>query len=205
MDGTWRHYTKWNKSDGERQIPYNLTYLWNLREKDPSTLRTMWQIKILRYVFNARCITSQSFADYKGYVATAVINSVPNARSVLRGETLHVLITRKQESKQDWKWGLCELIHMLISLIVAIISQCIHVSTHPAVHLKHIQLLSVNYPSVKPSKYAMFLSNYINWSLSQGKIFLKKFNVDSLIIWWLIVYVIAKAFIGWHVFKIFLP
>ena len=24
------HYAKWNKSGGERQIPYDLTYKWNL-------------------------------------------------------------------------------------------------------------------------------------------------------------------------------
>ena len=177
MDGTWRHYTKWNKSDGGRQIPYNLTYLWNLKEKDPSTPHTMWQIKILRYVFNTRCITSQSFTAYKDYLATAVINSVPYARSVLRGETLHVLITRKKESKKDWKWGLCELIHMLISLIMAIISQCIHVSTHPAVHLKHIQLLSVNYPSVSQAKMPCF------WATTFIDLYLKgKSSLKSLML-----------------------
>ena len=30
MDGTGEHYAKWNKPDGERQIPYNLMYKWNL-------------------------------------------------------------------------------------------------------------------------------------------------------------------------------
>ena len=27
------HYAKWNKSGGERQIPYDLTYKWNLTSK----------------------------------------------------------------------------------------------------------------------------------------------------------------------------
>ena len=27
MDGSWGHYAKWNKSDRERQILYDLTYM----------------------------------------------------------------------------------------------------------------------------------------------------------------------------------
>ena len=33
MDGTGEYYAKWNKSDSERQIPYDLTYKWNLNNK----------------------------------------------------------------------------------------------------------------------------------------------------------------------------
>ena len=33
MDGTGEYYTKWNKPSGERQIPYDLTYKWNLINK----------------------------------------------------------------------------------------------------------------------------------------------------------------------------
>ena len=33
MDGTGKHYTKWNKQGGEREIPYDLTYKWNLINK----------------------------------------------------------------------------------------------------------------------------------------------------------------------------
>ena len=33
MDGTGEHYAKWNKAGGERQIPYDLTYKWNLINK----------------------------------------------------------------------------------------------------------------------------------------------------------------------------
>ena len=29
MDGTRDSRTKWSKSEGERQIPYNITYMWN--------------------------------------------------------------------------------------------------------------------------------------------------------------------------------
>ena len=33
MDEHRRYYAEWNKSDRERQIPYNLTYMWNLENK----------------------------------------------------------------------------------------------------------------------------------------------------------------------------
>ena len=31
MDGVGRHYTKGKKPDKERQILYNITYMWNLK------------------------------------------------------------------------------------------------------------------------------------------------------------------------------
>ena len=31
--GTGEYYAKWNKPGGERQIPYDLTYKWNLINK----------------------------------------------------------------------------------------------------------------------------------------------------------------------------
>ena len=33
MDGLGGHYAKWNKSDRERQILYDITYMWNLKNK----------------------------------------------------------------------------------------------------------------------------------------------------------------------------
>ena len=33
MDGTGEHYVKWNKPDGEGQIPYYLTINWNIINK----------------------------------------------------------------------------------------------------------------------------------------------------------------------------
>ena len=33
MDGTGEHYAKWSKPGGETQIPYDLTYKWNLINK----------------------------------------------------------------------------------------------------------------------------------------------------------------------------
>ena len=36
MDGTGEHYAKQNKPGGERQIPYDLTFNWNLINKTNS-------------------------------------------------------------------------------------------------------------------------------------------------------------------------
>ena len=33
MDEPTRHYATWSKSDRERQILYNCTYMWNLEKK----------------------------------------------------------------------------------------------------------------------------------------------------------------------------
>ena len=33
VDGTGGHYAKWNEPGSERQIPYDLTYNWNLINK----------------------------------------------------------------------------------------------------------------------------------------------------------------------------
>ena len=31
MDGPRDYYTKWSKSETKRQIPYDITYMWNLK------------------------------------------------------------------------------------------------------------------------------------------------------------------------------
>ena len=33
MDGPGEHYAKWNKPVRERQVPYDLTHIWNLMNK----------------------------------------------------------------------------------------------------------------------------------------------------------------------------
>ena len=33
MDGPRGYYTKWNKSDRERKILYDFTYMWNVEKK----------------------------------------------------------------------------------------------------------------------------------------------------------------------------
>ena len=32
MDGTRDYHTKWSKSDKERQMSYDITYMWNLKK-----------------------------------------------------------------------------------------------------------------------------------------------------------------------------
>ena len=34
MDGPGDYHTKWNKSDRERQISYNITSMWNLKKNN---------------------------------------------------------------------------------------------------------------------------------------------------------------------------
>ena len=33
MGGLLGYYAKWNKSEGEKQLLYDLTYMWNLEKK----------------------------------------------------------------------------------------------------------------------------------------------------------------------------
>ena len=33
MDGPGGYHTKWSESDRERQIPYDIAYMWNLKTK----------------------------------------------------------------------------------------------------------------------------------------------------------------------------
>ena len=33
VSGPWGYYSKWNMSDRERQIPYDFTYMWNLKNR----------------------------------------------------------------------------------------------------------------------------------------------------------------------------
>ena len=37
MDGPTRYYIKLNKSDRERQMSYDFTYMWNLKNKTNKT------------------------------------------------------------------------------------------------------------------------------------------------------------------------
>ena len=38
MDGSSDYYTKWSKSDKERQVSPGITYMWNLKKKDTNEL-----------------------------------------------------------------------------------------------------------------------------------------------------------------------
>ena len=42
MDRPWEHYAKWNKSDRERQVLYNITYIWNLKKLNLSKQKVKW-------------------------------------------------------------------------------------------------------------------------------------------------------------------
>ena len=46
MDGTGEHYAKWNKPGSKREIPYDLTYKWNLTTKQTSRQNTTRNIEI---------------------------------------------------------------------------------------------------------------------------------------------------------------
>lgn len=37
MDGYKGDYAKWNKSDRDKQMQYNCTYMWNLKSKQKRT------------------------------------------------------------------------------------------------------------------------------------------------------------------------
>ena len=46
MDETRDYHTKWSKSDRERQIPYDVTYMWNLKygtNESTYKIETDWQ------------------------------------------------------------------------------------------------------------------------------------------------------------------
>ena len=45
MDGTGEHYAKWNKPGSEGQIPYDLTFNWNIinrRKKETKYNKSHW-------------------------------------------------------------------------------------------------------------------------------------------------------------------
>ena len=56
IDGPWDYYTKWSRSERERQTPYDITYMWNPKydtgeftyktETDSQTWKTkLWLLK----------------------------------------------------------------------------------------------------------------------------------------------------------------
>lgn len=62
-----------------------------------------------------------------------------------------------------------EVMDVLISLIVIIISQCIYISDHHVVHLNCIQFLSVNYTSLKLGKARLQAQRHRHWQLEGGQ------------------------------------
>ena len=39
MDGPRGYYAKWSKSDTKRQIPYDFTYMWNIKKEQNKWLK----------------------------------------------------------------------------------------------------------------------------------------------------------------------
>ena len=54
MDGTGEHYAKSNKPGGEGQIPYDLTFNWNIIKKEKSKQNITRDIEIKNIVTIAR-------------------------------------------------------------------------------------------------------------------------------------------------------
>ena len=46
MDGPRDNHTKWSKSDRERQIPYDMAYMWNLKTKKNDTNEIIYETEI---------------------------------------------------------------------------------------------------------------------------------------------------------------
>ena len=42
MDGSRDYHTKWSQSDRERQIPYDITYIWNLKYETGNSPAVQW-------------------------------------------------------------------------------------------------------------------------------------------------------------------
>ena len=54
MDGTGEHYAKWNKPDGEGQIPYDLTFNWNIINRRKSKQNITIDIEVKNNLTIAR-------------------------------------------------------------------------------------------------------------------------------------------------------
>ena len=54
MDRTGEHYAKWNKPGGEGQIPYDLTFNWNITKKRKSKQNITRDIEIKNIVTIAK-------------------------------------------------------------------------------------------------------------------------------------------------------
>ena len=48
MDKLWGHYTKWNKADRGREISYDLSYLWNVKEKQKKLIEIEKRLVVAR-------------------------------------------------------------------------------------------------------------------------------------------------------------
>ena len=68
MDGTRVYNAKWNKSARERQIPYDFTYTWNLRNKTDEHRRKEEKIKREREANYKRLLNTENNLKVAGGV-----------------------------------------------------------------------------------------------------------------------------------------
>ena len=54
MDGTREYYAKWNKSGGKGQIPYDLTFNWNIINEERSKQNITRDIEVKNNLTIAR-------------------------------------------------------------------------------------------------------------------------------------------------------
>ena len=54
MDETGEHYAKWNKPGGEGQIPYDLTFNWNISTEEKSKQNITRDIEVKNNLIIAR-------------------------------------------------------------------------------------------------------------------------------------------------------
>ena len=46
MDGPRDYHTKWSKRDREKQVSYNVAYMWNLKKKKKDTNECIYKTEI---------------------------------------------------------------------------------------------------------------------------------------------------------------
>ena len=66
MDGPRDYHTKWSKSDRERQISYNITYMWNLKYE---TDELIYETGRLTDVEN-RCVVAKGQGSVEGWIGS---------------------------------------------------------------------------------------------------------------------------------------
>ena len=72
MDGPWVYYAKWSKSEREGQIPYNFTYMCNIKTKQQNpnkwTNQTKWKETFRPRVVGSREGIGGGWNEWKGLI-----------------------------------------------------------------------------------------------------------------------------------------
>ena len=90
MDGTGKHFAMWNKPGGERKIPYDLTYTWNLINK------TNKQAK-----YNQRHWNKDQTDSYQTGVGRGIIGEGPQ-RNMYKGHMDKAKAGRFKGGRHRW-------------------------------------------------------------------------------------------------------